>query len=164
MSFFAAAEGIAAPDLQGAARGGQEPGIEDAGEEWWKCLVRFDPDTGKRRSGTFVCRGGKRTNKEESFLTVAHSRTFLVGLGSHRCAFCVVDARPSQGYSVLHAWRSEASMELLEMHCCSKTGECWTLEKASGEKGELVLVRYKPGPAGAGRVAAAVPATEATFR
>ena len=50
MSFFAAAEGIAAPDLQGAgaaARGGQELGIEEAEEDWWKCLVRFDPDTGK---------------------------------------------------------------------------------------------------------------------
>ena len=76
----------------------------------------------------------------------------------------MVDARPSQGYTVLDAWRSEAGMELLEMRCCSKTGECWTLEKASGEKGDLVLVRYRPGPAGAGRVAVAVPATEATFR
>lgn len=50
MSFFAAAEGIAAPDLQGAgaaARGAQEPGIEEAEEDWWKCLVRLDPDTGK---------------------------------------------------------------------------------------------------------------------
>jgi len=75
-----------------------------------------------------------------------------------------VDARPSQGYSVLHAWRSAAGMELLEMHCCSKTGECWSLEKENGEKGELVLVRYRPGPAGAGRVAMAIPAIEATFR
>ena len=50
------------------------------------------------------------------------------------------------------------------MHCCNKTGEYWTLEKAVGEKGEVVLVRYRPGSDGAGRVAVAIPATEATFR
>lgn len=89
---------------------------------------------------------------------------FTVGLGSHRCAFYVVDARPSQGYSVLHAWQSEAESELLEMHCCSMTGEFWTLERKGRVQPELMLVRYKPDSAGAGRVAMAIRTTEATVR
>jgi len=72
MAFFAAAEGIAAPDLRGAgaaARGGQESGTEDAEEDWWKCLVRFDPDTGKTE--WHICLPSEeRTDKEGRFLTV----------------------------------------------------------------------------------------------
>jgi len=56
MSFFAVAEGITVPGLQGAevaGGGGQEPGTEDAEEDWWKCLIRFDPDTGKTE--LYIC-------------------------------------------------------------------------------------------------------------
>lgn len=80
MSFFAAAEGITAPGLQGAgvaAGGGQEPGIEDAedAEDWWKCLVRFDPDTGKTEL-YICCREGKGRIMTLA-ITIVHSRTML---------------------------------------------------------------------------------------
>lgn len=76
MAFFAAAEGVAAPGLRGAAGmpGVQEPGQEEAAEEdWWKCLVRFDPDTGKEKEAHLSPRVGEREGQSVS--DQAHSRT-----------------------------------------------------------------------------------------
>ncbi len=51
-----------------------------------------------------------------------------VALGSAQAGYCVLDARPSQGYPVLKAWRSPAG-RLEALHHCGATGQFWALER-----------------------------------
>lgn len=54
-----------------------------------------------------------------------------VALGSAHARYCVLDARPSQGYRVLRAWcapgRDARRLEVLR-HCAA-TGQFWALER-----------------------------------
>jgi hypothetical protein len=88
----------------------------------------------------------------------------IVGLGSNLCSFCILDVRPSQGYTTLYSWRSEVGLELLDMQFCRKTKEWWTLEKKLGESQNLMLVRYSDRPRKGERVAALISSNEAVLR
>lgn len=87
-----------------AAEGVSAPGLDSEGDHWRALCPLRDQRGGRQR----------------------------VALGSAHARYCVLDARPSQGYRVLRAWRAPGvgdARRLEALRHCAATGQFWALER-----------------------------------